>query len=489
MVRPHHRFTNCARTGCKVYMKRFLIYLLWTLPSGVLPAAPLSPSAEIVIDTRQLGAVLPADFIGISYEKNALVEPHFRASNSVLVNLHRNLGTGTLRLGGNKVELTRWQAEVPATLDKTTGRAVIGRSTLDDLYGFLQATNWRCLHGINLADSQPEASADEAAYALKIGARSVLAFEVGNEPNLYTNHDLRKPGYACSTYLPEALAAIKVIRARNPGITLAGPATARRTDHWFEDAVAGLRGQLTIATSHTYALSGGSTNPQSANFPNSPNLLSAATMAKDMTMVDEHRQAATSAGMRYRLAECNSVSNGGRTGVSDTFVSALWATDFLFSVAEHGADGLNFHCNLKPNSYSPIAWVKADNTYSVHPLYYAILAFKQAAQGRLLVAKVQCSVNVTAHATLGADGKLRVLLTNKDLTKDVTAHLATGRTQGVIARLLAPSAEAKTGITFAGAATDAAGLWTAKLTEPVTGQPNDVAVNLPAGSAAVVTLE
>jgi hypothetical protein len=443
--------------------------------------------AQVVVDVAKPGQAIPADFLGISYEKNALVEPHFKPGNAVLINLHRNLGAGTLRLGGNKVELTRWQAEAPASLDKSTGLAVIGRSTLDDLYGFLKATEWKCLHGLNLAGNLPESSADEAAYASKIGASSVLAFEVGNEPNLYPNHDLRKKGYDCPTYLPEAAAAIKVIRARNPGIILAGPATARRTDHWFEDAVAGLKGQLSIGTSHLYALSGGSTNPKSANFPSITNLLLPATMAKDVAMVDEHLAAAKSAGMRYRLAECNSVSNGGRTGVSDTFVSALWATDFLFSVAEHGADGINFHCNLKPGSYSPVSWSKTEGVYVVHPLYYAMLAFKEAGRGKILPASVKCATNVTAHATLGADGKVRVLLTNKDLTQGIVAHLATGRNRGTVARLLAPAPDAKSGVTFAGGAVDVTGKWAARTTEAIAGA--DLLVTLPAGSAAVVTLD
>ena len=443
--------------------------------------------AQVVVDVAKPGLAIPADFLGISYEKNALVEPHFKPGNTVLINLHRNLGAGTLRLGGNKVELTRWQAEAPASLDKSTGLAVIGRSTLDDLYGFLKATEWKCLHGLNLAGNLPESSADEAAYASKIGASSVLAFEVGNEPNLYPNHDLRKKGYDCPTYLPEAAAAIKVIRARNPGIILAGPATARRTDHWFEDAVADLKGQLAIGTSHLYALSGGSTNPKSANFPSIDNLLLPATMAKDVAMVDEHLAAARSAGMRYRLAECNSVSNGGRTGVSDTFVSALWATDFLFSVAEHGADGINFHCNLKPGSYSPVSWAKTEGVYVVHPLYYAMLAFKEVGQGRILPTSVKSAANVTAHATLGADGKVRVLLTNKDLTQGVVAHLATGRNRGTVARLLAPAPDAKSGVTFAGGAVDVTGKWAARTTEAIAGA--DLLVTLPAGSAAVVTLD
>ena len=459
---------------------------------GLTLAAGESIPAQIDIDATKPGLAIPADFLGISYEKNALVEPHFKAENTVFVNLHRNLGAGTLRLGGNKVELTRWQADASASLDKATGLAVIGRTTLDNFYGFLKATEWKCLHGINLASNQPDSSADEAAYALKVGGTSILAIELGNEPNLYTNHDLRKKGYDCPTYLPEAAAAIKVIRARNPGIILAGPATARRPDHWFEDAVAGLKGQLQIGTSHLYALSGGSTNPKSANFPSIENLLLPATMAKDVTMVDEHLAAAKAAGMRYRLAEFNSVSNGGRTGVSDTFVSALWATDFLFSVAAHGADGVNFHCNLKPGSYSPISTVKGETRYTVHPLYYAMLLFHDAGQGRLLPTKVQSTANLVAHATLDDSGKVRVVLVNKDLTQDVVATVQVGTRfrAGSVHRLTAPQASSKDGVTYANTVVAADGRWQRTLaTEKAVAVHNGRAVvSLPAASAMVLTI-
>ncbi|MCX6919564.1 MAG: glycosyl hydrolase family 79 C-terminal domain-containing protein [Verrucomicrobia bacterium] len=470
----------------KILKCLFTLGLVASLSAADIPA-------QVIIDVTVPGLTIPADFLGISYEKNALVEPHFKADNIVLINLHRNLGAGTLRLGGNKVELTRWQADAAATiLDKKTGQAIIGRAPIDDLYGFLRATQWKCLHGLNLASNAPEQSADEAAYALKVGASSVLAFEVGNEPNLYVNHAARKDGYNCAQYLPEAQAAIKVIRAKNPGIVLAGPATARRTDHWFEDAVAGLKGQLQIGTSHLYALSGGSTNPQSANFPTVENLLLPATMAKDLQMVDEHRQAAQAAGMRYRLAEFNSVSNGGRTGVSDTFVSALWATDFLFSVAEHGADGVNFHCNLKPGSYSPISAVKSEATYTVHPLYYAMLLFHDAGQGRLLPTKVKSTANLVAHATLDASGKVRVVLVNKDLTQEVvaTVHVANRLRSGSVRRLSAPQATAKDGVTYADTTVSADGRWQRTLaTEKAVAAHNGRAVvSLPPASALVLTL-
>jgi hypothetical protein len=274
---------------------------------------------------------------------------------------------------------------------------------------------------------------------------------------------------------------------------LAGPATARRTDHWFEDAVAGLKGQLQIGTSHLYALSGGSTNPKSANFPTAENLLFPGTMAKDLQMVDEHRRAAEAAGLRYRLAECNTVSNGGRAGVSDTFVSALWAADFLFAVAEHGADGVNFHCNLKPGSYSPISTVKGGTSYTVHPLYYAMLLFHDAGQGRLLRTQATSAANIVAHATLDADGHMRVVLVNKDLTQGVVATIRVGGNfkEGSQSRLSAPQATAQEGVTYAATAVAADGRWKRVLTteKAIAVREGRAVVTVPPASALVLTLK
>ena len=48
-------------------------------------------------------------------------------------------------------------------------------------------------------------------------------------------------------------------------------------------------------------------------------------------------------GRGYRLSECNSFYNGGASGVSDAYGTALWAIDFLFLNAQYGSAGTNFH--------------------------------------------------------------------------------------------------------------------------------------------------
>jgi hypothetical protein len=47
--------------------------------------------------------------------------------------------------------------------------------------------------------------------------------------------------------------------------------------------------------------------------------------------------------LAFRMTELNSVTCGGLAGVSDTFVTALWAPDALFELLLAGVDGVNVH--------------------------------------------------------------------------------------------------------------------------------------------------
>ena len=53
-------------------------------------------------------------------------------------------------------------------------------------------------------------------------------------------------------------------------------------------------------------------------------------------------------GMGFRLTEVNSVSCGGNPGVANTFATALWAPDALFSFIDAEVDGVSWH--IRPNT-------------------------------------------------------------------------------------------------------------------------------------------
>ena len=84
------------------------------------------------------------------------------------------------------------------------------------------------IHGLNLGANDRAMAADEAAYALKVGGPTLLAFEIGNEPDLYTGrYKIRPNSYGYAQYLSEVEAYRQAILAKSPEAMLAGPATTR----------------------------------------------------------------------------------------------------------------------------------------------------------------------------------------------------------------------------------------------------------------------
>jgi len=447
-------------------------------------AAEMVP-ALVTVHPEKVGSEIPDDFLGLSYEKSALAAKHFRPDNLELLNLHRNLSGSVIRVGGNKVELCSWQREEIAA-EPGNGANVITPSCLDSFYAFAKAAGWKVIHGVNLANRNPEMSADEIAYALEVGGDSILAFEVGNEPDHYDKptKNLRAKGYDFALYQPELAEAQRVIISRNPNAPLAGPATTGGDADWFGPCVADFKNRLALATSHFYPLSAKSLPP-----PTAEQLLSEASKAKAINLVMNHVALCRSAGIPYRLGECNSASMGGTDGVSDTFVATIWAADFLFDVAEHGAAGVNLHTIFGTHGYTAISYDKKN--YSPRPLYYALLLFKDAGRGKILATETAAKSNVTSHATLTADGKLRVVIINKSLTEGAEATVLAGsqRSRGTVARLSAATPMEQTGITYSGATVNPDGRWTAAKPDAIQGTAGKFQVTLSPCSAAVLTLE
>ena len=444
-------------------------------------------TAEVAVHPDRPGITIPADFMGLSYEKSALTEQHFRPDNGPLINLHRNLGESVLRIGGNKVELCRWQPEQSFGSDSDKLIAVTPDQVTRFL-AFVRAIGWNVIYGVNLAGNDPVNSAEEISHVSKSAGKSVVAFEVGNEPDHYylpPKKTFRPQGYSYVQYRHELDDALRVIIARNPGIPLAGPAnTAGGNKEWFEPCLEDFKGKLALATSHFYP----TTNKKP--YPTPAKLLSPETSAKSAAMAETNMAVARKAGMPWRLAECNSTSLGGTAGVSDVCAAAVWGSDFLFDIAECGVAGINFHTILGTNAYTAIAYDKNTRLYSVRPLYHALLLFKDAGRGQVLPVETKSGANVTAHATLGEDGKTRIVVINKDLTRDVTATILTGTDyhDGTVGRLQGKSPFEQEGVSYAGMTVTSGGNLTPPRTEAIKGRDGRFEIPLPACSAVVLTL-
>jgi len=182
---------------------------------------------------------------------------------------------------------------------------------------------------------------------------------------------------------------------------------------------------------------------------------------------------------------------GGTDGVSDVFAAAVWGSDFLFDVAEHGATGVNLHTIFGQHGYTAISYDKDKKNYAVRPLYYSLLLFKDAGNGKLIEADTKSTGNVVSHATLGTDGKLRVVVINKELDKATKAVVLTDskRTHGTVTRLSASSPTEQMAVSYGEGTVNKDGTWKLEKREEIKGSAGRFEIALPACSAAVLTLE
>jgi len=175
---------------------------------------------------------------------------------------------------------------------------------------------------------------------------------------------------------------------------------------------------------------------------------------------------ARSYGLPLRVGETNSVSCHGKAGVSDSFASALWGLDVLFTLARAGLRGVNFHIYdlaRSPGRYNPIvsaATETAPGTWayatSVRPLYYAMLLFSRAAGDYFLPVTLSgTAANLKAYA-VGNGTSVRVFVLNKDNKAAGSVVIAPSRALGTatITYLWAPALSSTTGTTLGGQVVD-----------------------------------
>jgi len=205
--------------------------------------------ARVTRHPEKPGVAIPADFLGFSCEKKMLSRDCFQPTNAVLIHLFRNLGPGVLRLGGAAVESTFWSRNGTSTMAPMTDKKLyekgasvtVGPLSGNNLFAFAKQSGWRVIYGLNLGANKPDRAADEADYARPAGGPSLLAFEVGNEPNLFHTNarkmdkdakelnltNLRPSGYSYAQYRHEIATYGRAILAKSPRALLAGPATAK----------------------------------------------------------------------------------------------------------------------------------------------------------------------------------------------------------------------------------------------------------------------
>jgi len=345
----------------------------------VLSAAPAHAAPEITVRVDPASqSQVGRDFAGFSYEKDRVGARMFNARNAGLVRLFRLLGPSLLRIGGNLVDMTTWNPDGPG------GRAEeVTPADVRELALFAKATGWKVVYGINLKTNTPEKAADEAEVAARTLGSDLVAFEIGNEPNVYVK---TWPEYeALFTRFADA------IRARVPGAKFDGPGQANSSS-WAEDFARTQKDRgVNILSTHVYI---------AKNTEADITKMLASNSSGRLPTISAAMQKAWSANgiPQWRVTEANNYFHGGADGVSNVQAAALWSLDYLSGVAARQGAGINFHGGTStqfPLHYSPIRY-DGLNPVGVQAVYYGELLWKLAGPGPYHTASVAGADAVTA---------------------------------------------------------------------------------------------
>ncbi len=334
---------------------------------------------------------------------------------------------------------------------------------------------------------------------------SLIGFEIGNEPDIYTRTgwlSLVKGAGAADVTLPIAITAghyahqfeayADALERVAPGVPLLGPALANPVSHgsWIRALLDTPHPGLRTITVHRYPYSN-CAFPGTHAYATIARVLSpAASTGLAHQLIGDVRLAHRS-GLGFRLTELNSVTCGGRAGVSDTFATALWAPDALFSLLHAGVDGVNLHVREYTIN---AAFALTRHGIFARPLFYGLVMFTRmlGPDARLVPVEVRAprSAGLAVWAVRVGRAGLHLLLIDKGQTGvSVALHLPATSTAGV-ERLLAPSVNSRGPVTLAGQSLSAKGRWRGqRVTTTVLPLARDLyRINLPAGSAALVSV-
>jgi hypothetical protein len=421
------------------------------------------------------------DFLGLGYEISSVARPGLLSpANRTYVELVRTLGReGVVRVGGNTADYARYAATA-APVSSPYGTVVNDR-VLGELGGFLGATGWKLIWALNLGSGSEEEAVAEAKAVAAVAQDRLLAFEIGNEPDLFSHEKHRSPGYSYEQWLADYRHYKKALRAQLPGIPFAGPDVAGKPE-WVSRFAVDEGKDLVLLTHHYY---------REGQNPGSTIAKLLGVDPKLQPQLDQLRAASQRCGVPYRICEVNSFSGGGRPGVSDSMASALWVLDYMFILATNSCSGVNMETGVNQlgfiSSYSPIGDDEQGH-YSARPECYGMLAFSLAGRGELLQAGVNpAATEIKAYATRSKETALTITLINKGATRAVLRlDTKSSSRQGSVMRLEGPAVDAKTQVTLGGAEITTAGTWKASKKELLSVDSGQLVIPLAAASAAII---
>ena len=493
------------------FLEGFMGCATLTLGSAArsLAQPALTKAIRLNIDTRRARGRIPDDFTGLGYEISSVATLGLLSDkNRVCVQLVHGLGAqGVIRVGGITSDSASF---APKAVASPAGKAtVINSESLRKLGGFLDATGWKLIWGLNLGSGNEQSATEEAVAVAMAVKEKLVAFEIGNEPDGFAGDAFnahRPKTYGYDDFLKEYRSYKAAIRSKLPDAPFAGPDASYRTD-WVTRFAADESHDVKLLTRHYYR--SGANNPYLDKLIGSGPNISLEQRASyearrrndkiemllraDPNVQDFLREISSASRIPLRVCETNSFFGGGQPGVSDAFVSALWVLDFMWALVQGGAVGVNMETGVNHldfvSYYSPIR-NDASGAISVTPEYYGMLAFAHGSQGNRIALDYDTGgFNLTAYAAASDQRQLTVTLINKDQSADVDVTIAADRAflNATALRLKGHALESADDVSLGGSVVAADGGWRPTDIESLNIAGGVCEVQMPAASAAVVT--
>lgn len=434
---------------------------------------------------------------------------YFRPANAPLVAVFKTLGIKNLRIGGNSVDAPN----IPMP----------GEADVDSLFEFARAAGVKVIYSVRLEEpgaggptdgnsTATPGSVANARLAANVAKRihdhyfaSLDCFAIGNEPDYFPNY---------AVYSAKWKAVHDAIVAVYPDAKFCGPDQnpSPTLDRNMVRDFGGAAGGLKMITQHSYPFGCAYKNPQARSDITTLIPFDAAAAREKMLSPAAYggyekiyrgiASAISGSAITYRLTEANSFWFSGLKGASDSHASALWAVDFLYWWAGHGAAGINFHTGDRTGGDRSMicryaAFVSSGNGYEVRPLGYGMKLFDLGGHGKQLSVTVSSDTNLVAYATL-ENKTVAVTLINK-------SHGPSAEDQPVQIQLNAPRADEKpkviflrarnndiaggsADVTLGGASIRADGAWKGTWTQLPSSKSKSggITLSMPPASAAVV---
>ncbi len=431
--------------------------------------------ATLTVMPSQTVAAVPPSYLGISTEYWALpLYAQRMALFERVLSLLRVPGNGplVLRVGGDSADHAFWD---PRLRGLPRWAFSLTPKWLGLARALVHSLGARMIIDLNLINASPATAAGWARAAESgLPRRSIIGFEVGNEPDIYSRaHWFAATGgrmmdgrplparLTAADYVADFRADATAIGLVAPHVPLLGPALAnpRANAGWIARLLASRQPGLRVVSVHRYPYSA-CVRRRSPSFPTIARLLSQSATAGVAKSLHPAVTLAHRAGLPLQLTELNSITCSGRPGVSDAFASALWAPAVLLDLVRAGVAGVNLHIRADAIN-APFAL--GEHGLTARPLLYGLVLLARAlgSDAELVRLRLRApeSPHLSAWAIRVGDQSLRVLLIN-DGGRAVRVSLRLGTAgRAWVQRLLAPSPRSRIGVTLNGQQLGRDGLW------------------------------